>query len=135
MATTQIFPSFKKALAEKKHDLSTDVLKVALTNTQPALSNTQLSDIAQISGAGGYAAGTLAGVTSSETGGVYALAFGTPLTFTAAGAAYDAFRYLVIYNDTATNKELIGYLDYGVSYVLPDGQPFTLNSGQVFTLA
>lgn len=135
MATWQIFPSFKEAMAEKKHDLGTDVLKIALTNSAPALANTQLSDIAQITGAGGYAAGTLAGVTSSMTGGIYTLAFGTPLTFTAAGAAYDAFRYLVLFDDTATNKELIGYLDYGTSYVLPDGQPFTLNAGQVFTLA
>ena len=31
--------------------------------------------------------------------------------------------------------ELIGYVDYGTAYTLPDTQPFTLTAGTFFTLA
>lgn len=135
MATWQIFNSTKEALAEKVHNLGSDTIKVALTNSAPLLTNAVLADITQIAATGGYAAGTLAGVTSSQSGGTYTFAFGTNLTFTAGGAAFDPFRYLVVYNDTATNKELLAFIDYGTSYTLPDGQSFTLVAGTVFTLA
>lgn len=135
MATWQIFNSFKEATNEKVHNLGSDTLKVALSNVAPVLTNTQLSNITQISATGGYAAGTLAGITSSQTGGTYTLAFGTDETFTASGAAFDAFRYLVLYNDTATNDELIAYVDYGIAVNLADGQSFTLTAGTIFTLA
>ena len=135
MATWQIFSPFKEAMPEKVHNLGADTLKIALTNTAPVLTNSIITDISQISSAGGYAPGTLAGVTSSQTGGTYTLAFGTDLTFTASGAAYQPFRYLVLYNDTAESKNLIGFLDYGISYTLPDTQSFVLTAGTVFTLA
>lgn len=134
MATWQVFNSFKEAINEGVHDLSSDTLKVALSNTAPVLTNTQLSDISEIGATGGYAAGTLTGVTSTQVGGTYTLAFGTDLVFTASGAAFDPFRYLVIYNDTAANKELIAFADYGSAYTLPDGSPFTLTAGTVYTL-
>jgi len=135
MATWQIFSPFKEAVCEKVHNLGSDSLKIALTNTAPVLTNSVITDISQISGAGGYVPGTLAGVTSSQSGGTYTLAFGTDLTFTASGASYQPFRYLVLYNDTAASKNLVGYLDYGISYTLPDTQSFVLTAGTVFTLA
>lgn len=135
MATWQIFNSFKEAVCEGTHDLQANTLKIALTNTSPVLTNTVLTDISQISSAGGYAPATLSGVTSSQTGGTYTLAYGTDLTFTASGAAYQPFRYLVLYNDTAASDPLVGYLDYGISYTLPDTQSFVLTAGTVFTLA
>lgn len=135
MATWQVFNSFKEAINEKVHNLSADTIKVALSASAPVLTNTQLSNITQIAATGGYAAGTLAGVTSSQTGGTYTFAFGTDLVFTASGADFDAFRYLVIYNDTATNDELIAYADYGAAYTVTDGTTFTLSAQTVFTLA
>jgi hypothetical protein len=135
MATWQIFNSFKEAANEKVHNLGSDTIKVALSNVAPVLTNTVLANITQIAATGGYAAGTLAGVLSSQTGGTYTFAFGTDETWTAVGAAFATFRYLVAYNDTATNDELIGYLDYGVAVDVADGQSFTLVAGTIFTLA
>lgn len=135
MADWTVFNSFLEAVAEKKHDLGADTLKIALTNTAPnTATGVQLSDITQISSAGGYAAATVTGVTSSQSGGTYTLAHGA-VTFTPSGAAFDSARYWVLYNDTATDDPLIAWTDYGISYAAPDGQPWTLNAGTFFTLA
>lgn len=134
MATWTKFNSLTEALAEKAHNLGSDTLKVALTNTAPSAANTVLTDITQISAAGTYAAATVTISTSAQSGGTYTLTHDA-ITFTASGADFDAFRYLVLYNDTAGTDELIAYLDYGVSYVLPDGQPFTVNAGTVLSIA
>lgn len=133
MAWTK-FNSFVEALAEKKHDLGADTLKVALTNVAPVASNSILTDITQIAGTGGYAPATASITSSVQTGGTYSLVLGA-VTWTASGADFAAFRYAVLYNDTATNDELIAYADYGLSYVLPDGQPFTINAGTALTIA
>lgn len=135
MADWQIFNSFKEAMPEKVHNLSSDTIKVILTNTAPVLTNTVVGDITQISAAGTYAPVTLSGVTSSQSGGTYTFAFGTDATFTASGAAYDTFRYVVLYNDTAALDELIAFADYGTGYALASGASFTLTAGTVFTLA
>lgn len=135
MADWLFFNSFMEALPEKVHNLGSDTLKIALTNTLPNRStNTQLSDITQISATGTYAPATVTVSTSAQSGGTYSLTHAA-VTFTPSGAAYDSARYWVLYNDTATNDELIGYLDYGISYAAPDGQPWTLNAGTIMTLA
>lgn len=136
MATAQIFNSLKEALPEKVHNLGSDTLKFALTNTAPVLSNTVFTDIAEIAAGSGYTAGgaAVAVTSSAQTGGTYSLVL-ADCTFTASGGAIGPFRYAVLYNDTATNKDLIGFVDYGVNYTLPDTQPFTLTAGTFFTLA
>lgn len=134
MATWTKFNSFVEALAEAVHNLGSDTLKIALTNTAPTASDTQLSDITQITSAGGYAPATVTINTSAQSGGTYTLAHDAA-TFTASGADFDQFRYAVLYNDTATNDELIAYWDYGVGYVLADGDSFTFNTGTILSLA
>lgn len=133
MAWTK-FNSFVEALAEKKHDLGADTLKVALTNTTPVASNSVLADITQIAATGGYAPATASITSSAQTGGTYSLVLGA-VTWTATGEDFAPFRYMVLYNDTATNKELIAHSDYGVGYTLPNGQPFTINAGSGLTIA
>lgn len=128
------FNVFPENLAEKMHDLGADALKVALTNTAPSPADDTLSDIAQIAATGGYAPAAVTVTSSSQTGGTYSLVV-DPITWTAAGADFAPFRYLVLYNDTPAGKPLIAYIDYGTSYTLPDGQPFTHQAGTLLTIA
>jgi hypothetical protein len=135
MADWVKFNAFVEALAEKVHNLGSDTLKIALSNTAPNVtSDDTLTDVTQIAATGGYAPATVTITGSSQTGGTYSLTH-SAVTFTASGAAFDAFRYAVLYNDTATNDELIAYFDYGVAYILPDGQSFVLNAGTILSLA
>lgn len=128
MAAYNKFNSFVEALAEKKHNLGSDVLKVVLTNSAPAAANTQLSDITQIANGNGYTTGgaTVTVSASSQTSGTYKLvgSLASP-TWTASGSM-GPFRYAVLYNDTATNDELIGYWDYGSAITLASGDTFTI---------
>lgn len=110
MATYNKFNSFVEALAEKVHNLGSDTLKVALTNTVPTSSNTQLSNITEISYTN-LSTRTLTTSSSAQTSGTYKLVI-ADLTLTASGTV-PTFRYVVIYNDTATNDELIAWFDYG----------------------
>ena len=129
MATFQKFNSFVEALAEKKHDLGTDTLKVMLTNTAPTAANAVKADITEIANGNGYTTGgnTAAMTTSGQTGGTYTLVLGDPATWTAAGGSLGPFRYAVLYNDTAANKELIGFWDYGSSITLAAGESFAVD--------
>ncbi len=47
-----------------------------------------------------------------------------------------AFRYAIIYNDTAANDELICWYDYGSEVTLASGDTFKLDFGtELFSLA
>lgn len=127
MATFNKFNSFVEALAEKVHNLGADTLKVMLTNSAPSASNTIKANITEISAGNGYTAGgTQATISSSaQTSGTYKLVL-ADVVFTASGAV-GPFRYVVLYNDTATNDELIAYADYGSSISLANGETFTVD--------
>lgn len=124
MATYTKFNSFTEALAEKVHNLGSDTLKVALTNSAPSASNTKLSDITEISYTN-CSSRTLTISSSAQTSGTYKLVV-SDLVLTASGTV-GPFRYIVIYNDTATNKELIGYYDYGSALTLSNTDTLTLD--------
>jgi hypothetical protein len=128
VATFTKFQSFVEKLAEKVHNLGADSLKVMLTNTAPSASASNVkADLTEISAGNGYTAGgTAASITSSsQTAGTYKLVLADVL-FTATGAI-GPFRYVVLYNDTATNKDLIGFYDYGSSVTMASGDTFTVD--------
>lgn len=127
MAVFNKFNSFVEAMAEKVHNLGADTLKVVLTNSAPVAANTQLSNITQIANGNGYTTGgTTATLTSSaQSSGLYKLVL-ADVVFTATGSM-GPFRYAVLYNDTATNDELIGWWDYGSSITLASGETFTVD--------
>ena len=129
MASFNKFHSFVEALAEKKHDLGADTLKVLLTNTAPVATNTVKANLTEISAGNGYTAGgaTASITSSSQTSGTYKLVLGDPATWTASGGTIGPLRYAVLYNDTATNDELIGWWDYGTSINLADGESFAVD--------
>lgn len=128
MATFVKIQPFVEALAEKLHNLGSDQLKVALTNTDPTASAANYAALTSplpttnLSGATPF---NLTTSSSSQTSGTYKLVI-ADLVLTATGAV-GAFRYIVIYNDTASNDELICYFDYGSSVTLANGDTFTLD--------
>jgi len=122
------FDSFVEAMAEKKHNLGSDTLKVALlaaANPPSASGDSVLADVTEIAYTN-LSARTLTVSGSAQTAGVYKLTI-SDLVLTASGGSVAAFRYVVIYNDTATNDELIGWYDYGADLTLASGDTLTLD--------
>lgn len=138
MAVFNKFNSFVEAVAEKKHDLGADTLTIALcaTASAPVATNAVLADLTQIAYTN-LSSRVLTTSTSAQTSGTYKLVL-ADLTLTASGGAVAAFQYVVIYNDTALNDELVGYYDYGSALTLADGESLLIDfdgSAGVLTIA
>ncbi|TXH09540.1 MAG: hypothetical protein E6R03_16605 [Hyphomicrobiaceae bacterium] len=125
MASYVKFQPFVEHLAEKVHNLGSDTLTVALTNTAPNNTDATLSQITEISYTN-CSSRALTASASSQTGGTYKLVI-DDLVLTASGGSVGPFRYVVIYNDTAASDQLISYFDYGSSITVAAGETFTLN--------
>lgn len=125
MATFNKFYSFVEAICEGVHDFENDTLELALSSVVPVNTNTQLTNLTQI--AYTYlSARTLAGVTSGQTTGLYTLD-ATDKVISCTGGTAATFRYVTLFNQDATNDELIGWWDYGAASVtLADGEDFTV---------
>lgn len=124
MATFNKFNAFVEALAEKVHNLGSDQLTIALTNTLPTSSNSVLADITEITYTN-LSSRNLTTSASSQTGGVYKLVV-NDLTLTASGSV-GPFRYVVVYNSTAASGNLICWFDYGSSLTLANGESLTID--------
>jgi hypothetical protein len=124
MASFQKFHSFVQKLGEKEHDLENDQLVVALTNTAPVATNTVLANITEITYTN-LSSRDLTTTSWTNTSGTSALVLEN-LTLTASGAVPE-FRYVVVYNDDATNKELVGFYDHGSGVTLQDGETFVID--------
>lgn len=139
MATYTKYNCFVENLAEKVHNLGSDTLKIALTNSAPNVAtHTVLADITEISAGNGYTAGgTAITVTgSSQSSGTYSLTQSADVVFTASGGSMATFRYAVMYNSTAASGPLIAYWDYGSSVTLATGETFTVDLGAtILTIA
>lgn len=136
MATFTKFNSFVEAVAEKAHNLGSDQLVIALTNSAPLAANSVLADLTQISYTN-CSSRNITTASSAQTSGTYKLTL-TDLVLTASGGSFGPFRYATIYNDTASNDELIGFYDYGSSITVAAGETFTIDfdgSNGVLTLA
>ena len=99
MAALNKFNSFVEALAEKVHNLGSDTLMVALTNSAPVAGNTVLANITEISYTN-LSSRVVTVTASSQTAGLYKLV-ASALTLSATGAV-GPFRYIVLYNNTAS---------------------------------
>ena len=127
MASFTKFYSFVEALAEKTHNLGSDTLTVALVAAAnpPSQSNTVLANLTQISYTN-CSSRALSISSSSQTTGTYKLIV-ADLVLTATGGSVGPFRYIVVYNETATDDPLIGWYDYGSDLTLADGESLTLD--------
>ena len=130
MATYNKFNQFVEDLAKKVHTLSSDQLKVALTNTAPVATNEVYANLTSplattnLSGATPYNVTT---TSCEQTSGTLKLIL-ADLVLTATGAV-GPFRYVVLYNDTPTSPAdpLIAWWDYGSSISLANGETFTVD--------
>ena len=135
---------FVEDVTEKVHDLQSDTLTIALSNTTPSLEtldpsadgNGVLANVTEIVYTN-CSSRVLTVSSSAQTGGTYKIVV-DDLTLTATGGSVGPFRYVYIYNDTATNDELIGYFDYSEALTLGDGESIQLDfnaTDGLFTLA
>lgn len=136
MATFNKLDGFVEHLAEKVHNLGSDQLMVALSNTAPGSESTPptgsttacvLANVTQVS----YTNCSTRNITTSssaQTSGTYKLTL-TDLTLTASGGTVGPFRYVYLYNDTPTSPAdpLIGYYDYGSSITLNSGETLLID--------
>ena len=128
MAVLNKFNSFIEALAEKTHNLGTDTLTVALSNTSPVNTNSVLADIAQISYTN-LSSRVVTTVSSAQTAGTYKLTL-ADLVLTASGPVA-TFQYVILYNSSALSLELISWGDYGSPITLANTETFTIDFDNV----
>jgi hypothetical protein len=130
MAAFTKYNLFIDEISKGGHNLQSAVFKAALTNTTP----TPASDTIWSTGvypppaaAAGYTAGgnTLTTSSAATSAGVFKLVLADSV-FTAAGGTIGPFRYVVLYNSSASNK-VVGSYDYGSSITLNDTETFTVD--------
>lgn len=135
------FLDYAEQVNKAVHNWSTHTFKLAATNVAPNDGMTVLADITQIADGGGYTGGagggyTLDTVTLTESNGEAKVTIADEV-ITATGGAIAAFRYLVLYNDTATSPAdaLVAYFDYGSALTLADTETLTVDfpAGGVWT--
>lgn len=138
------FQDFTEQLIRGVHDWDAHTFKVALTNTAPTATQTtwNTTDHPAPAAANGYTAGgTATTISISETTGTTTVS-GTQVVFTATAGGIGPFRYVILYNDTATSPAdaAVGWWDYGSSITLADTETFTVKfnnttPGSILTLA
>jgi hypothetical protein len=124
MATFNKFNTLVADLANGVHNLATNQLTVALTNTAPTASNSILTDITQISYTN-LSSRNITTTSSTQSGGLYSLVL-ADLTLTATGAV-GPFQYVVIYNETSASDSLICWYDRGSAVTLQSGDSITID--------
>ncbi len=111
--TFTLYNSFAEFMGDGTIDLDTHAFKIMLLTSVhvPNLTDSTLTNVSgnEIAGANGYTTGggALSAVTWTRTAGV-ATFDSDNFVWTASGGSLTA-RYAVIYDDTATNDELVGY--------------------------
>ena len=124
MPIYQKFECFVENLAEGAHNLGSDTLKVALSNTLPVVTNTVLSNISEISYTN-LSTRAITTSTSAQTSGTYKLVL-TDLVLTATGAV-GPFTYVIIYNDTSASDKLIAFVTLDSAVTLANNDTYTID--------
>lgn len=119
---------------------NSDTFKAMLTNTAPVATNHVYSDISgnEVASGGGYTTGgaTVTMTPSNSSGTESVAASAASPTWTGSGGGMGPFRYVDVYDSSASTKTLQGWWDYGSSISLNSGDTFTISWGSGFlTLA
>ena len=148
MATATKINDFVEDLIDGLHDFDAHSFKIALTNTAPAAESSDptadgngvLANITEISYSN-YSDDlavdrTLESVTTALSSGT-ATVDAANFTITASGGDMAAFRYVYLYNDTASGDPLIAVWDLGSAVTLTNGQslPINISGSGLLTLA
>jgi len=127
--TVHLFNAFHLDLGLGKHNLSTGTLKWMLVTTVPdPEADAVKADLTEITSGNGYTAGgiTWTGKTWTRSSAISKLA-GDDVLFTASGGNFNSAAVAaVLYNDSATNDELIAYLLFPFGVVVQSGSTFPL---------
>lgn len=129
---------FVEHLAEKVHNLGSDTLTIALSNTAPGSEGTPptgattaciLANVTQIAYTN-LSSRVLTVSSSAQSSGTYSLVI-SDLVLTSSGGSTGPFRYVYVYNDTPTSPAdpLINYYDYGSSITLAASETLTIDFG------
>ena len=142
MAGYNKFNDFVEQLGLAVHNLNTHTLKVALARATdpPTAADTILSNITQPTGTNYAPIDTQN--TFAEASGTATLT-GTKCVFSAGGADWQSFQYVILYNDDVTSPldALISWWDYLSPLTLASGETFSVKfnssdtTGTIFTLA
>lgn len=125
MATYNKFTDFTNKCLSGIHNLTAagDTVKVFLTNETPLAGDTVKADMVEITAQNGYPSGGT-DIQNDVSGDALT---GVDVVFTASGGSFGPFRYTILYNDTSTSDNLIGWWDYGSSITVNDGETFTVD--------
>lgn len=130
MAAFNKIQDYVEQLNKGVHLWHSHTFKAMLTNSAPVATNTIKADLTDIGAGNGYSAGgmTLDSVTLSEASGTAKTTIADEV-LTASGGSIGPFRYVPLYNDTATSPAdaLVCWYDYGSSISLADTETFTLD--------
>ena len=128
MAAYNGFEDFILQLGQGTHQLHAagHTLNVYLTNNAPSASADAVkADLETATEENGYAAADAQNGYTETTGTGTLTCVDKVWTATAGG--FGPVRYVVLYNDTAANDELICWWDYGSSVTVNEGETFTVD--------
>lgn len=130
------FYSFAFKTGQGVFNLSTDVLKIYLSNSAPDVANdTVKADVPEIATGFGYTGPINFDNTWTQDGAVSSLKGNASYLVTASGGSIGPFRYVVLYDDTAAGDPVICYWDIGAPITINDTGTFTFNLNDPATVA
>ncbi len=142
MATFTKYETFVENLANKLIDAfgTTDIWKAVIHTDAPVVATDNgVADLTQIAGSNGYTTGGADITYNSTRSGGTVTATAVDVVWTASGGNLGASttgRYISIYDDTSTAKNLLCSYDYGSTFTVATGETMTLDFGaSLFTLA
>jgi len=122
-----LYPTFKRALLNKEHNLDTDAIKATLIDS--ADESYTSTDDTYVAGANGIADAAKVAVSSTLTTSTIALGVFDTDNFTWTAVSGDVSEAILLWNDTPTTPTadpVIAWYDTGMT-----GMPVTPNSGDI----